>query len=166
MQNGGTWNGTQILNRTTVDYMKERSGFGESGEDCSNVLWLYEKRLLQGYAEVLGHDGSDEGISTYAYFNPQTGVGYILLTNGDIDQKKGQLHLDDAAINIGSRIMATFDHAEDAEAAQGHVFSRRRRRPKKPLPKAEALGAAGGAGGQCPSFWPGCASHAPGCKDL
>ena len=35
------------------------------------------ERRRQGDAEGLGHDGSDEGISTYAYFTPQTGAASL-----------------------------------------------------------------------------------------
>merc|ERR1711967_57748 len=76
-------------------------------EICSNALWLYEKNLLPGYAEVMGHDGADAGISTYAYFNPETGVGYVLLTNAcDLDDGGS---VNEQSINIGSKLMNTFD---------------------------------------------------------
>merc|ERR1719409_1216884 len=87
--------------------MKQKSVVGgNGGESCSNALWLYESNLLPGYAEVLGHDGSDAGISTYAYFNPETGVGYVLLTNADQD---GNGSVDKQSTNIGSKLMNTFD---------------------------------------------------------
>merc|ERR1711881_787097 len=65
-----------------------------------------EKNLISGYTYVLGHDGSDAGISTYAYFNPETGVGYVLLTNADQD---GKGSVDKQSTNIGSKLMNTFD---------------------------------------------------------
>merc|ERR1719261_781513 len=86
--------------------MRQRSDVSSSGEECSNVLWLYESNLLSGYEWVLGHDGSDAGISTYAYFNPDTGVGYVLLTNADMD---GKGSVDETSNAIGSHLMSVFD---------------------------------------------------------
>merc|ERR1711870_228641 len=104
--NFGTYQGTQILKRETVTYMRQRSEVSSGGEVCSNALWLYEQNLLSGYPWVLGHDGSDAGISTYAYFNPDTGVGYVLLTNADMN---GKGSVDDTSMAIGAELMKTFD---------------------------------------------------------
>jgi CubicO group peptidase (beta-lactamase class C family) len=105
--NYGNYQGTQILKKETVQYMRGHSGFvSKDGEEPSNALWLYEKNLISGYTYVLGHDGSDAGISTYAYFNPDTGVGYVLLTNADMD---GKGTVDDTSIAIGGHLMSIFD---------------------------------------------------------
>lgn len=127
----GTYQGKQILQKETVQYMKQKSEVSGGSETCSNALWLYESNLLPGYAEVLGHDGSDAGISTYAYFNPETGVGYVLLTNADQD---GSGSVDKQSTNIGSKLMNTFDTKakltagleldEDSLRKQRHVKSK------------------------------------------
>merc|ERR1712113_400179 len=103
--NFGTFQGKQILKKETVQYMQQRSGFSTRGEEPSNVFFLYEQNLIEGYAWVLGHDGSDEGISTYAYFDTSSRVGYVLLTNGDMD---GRGDIGDSAIAIGGMLMSTF----------------------------------------------------------
>jgi CubicO group peptidase (beta-lactamase class C family) len=145
----GTYQGKQILKKETVQYMKQKSnvsGSIGSSETCSNALWLYEKNLLPGYAEVMGHDGSDAGISTYAYFNPETGVGYVLLTNADQD---GSGNVDKQSTNIGSKLMNTFD--TKAKLNTGLQLGEDSLRTQRHL-KAK-LNAAGNPGSMSP---PGC----------
>jgi CubicO group peptidase (beta-lactamase class C family) len=98
--NFGTFQGKQILKKETVEYMQKKSGFSDQGEECSNVFFLYEQNLIKGYDWVLGHDGSDEGITTYAYFDTKSRVGYILLANSNV--------LDGPANAIGAKLMETF----------------------------------------------------------
>ena len=148
--NGGSFGGARVLTADSVAYMTAKSGFGSRGENVANVLWLYEENLISGYKEVIGHDGSDEGISTYAYWNAASSVGYILLTNGDLDQKGD---LDDAALAIGARLMQTFDTAPQAAptAAARRNATRLMNRRRRAAPQ--------------PSGYPGN-QHAPGCKDI
>ena len=54
---------------------------------------------------LLGHNGGDDGVSTDAFFNLKTGVGFMVFTNGD-DSLKGYTK---AMMAIETRIMATFD---------------------------------------------------------
>jgi hypothetical protein len=51
--------------------------------------------------------GGDDGISTDAFFNPNTSVGFIVFTNGDT--YSGGRPYSDAMRAIETRIMATFD---------------------------------------------------------
>lgn len=153
--NFGTFQGTQILKNETVQYMQQKSGFASKGEEASNVFFLYEQNLITGYDWVLGHDGSDEGVSTYAYFDPKTRVGYVLLTNGDMD---GKGDLDDAAIAIGGKLMETFGahpFMNDAMPDQQGTITPAMRERHQRRSKVKS-----GTHGYPGSF------HAPGCKDL
>merc|ERR1712039_571022 len=131
--------------------MRKRSEVSSGTEVCSNALWLYEANLLDGYPWVLGHDGSDAGISTYAYFNPETGVGYILLTNSDMD---GKGSVDDTSMAIGAKLMKTFDK-KSVEAHAGHW----RGSTKKSRRSSLKLRAVGYPGSRNP---PGCSGGATG----
>ncbi len=43
------------------------------------LLWYYDTK---GGTQVLGHNGGDKGVSTDMFFDPATGSGYVLLSNG------------------------------------------------------------------------------------
>jgi len=154
--NFGSFQGMRLLKRETVEYMRTRSGFQTQGEEPSNALFLFERHLLDNYTWVLGHDGSDEGVSTYAYFNPSTGVGYVLLTNGDLDQSSG---LGEAAMNIGSKLMEVFDvsRGSSGHAGLGRQPGPHRKDARRPSAQRGLRGLVGG--------FPG-SEHAPGCEDL
>lgn len=48
-------------------------------EPNSGVFWRYRKNGL------IGHTGSDVGVATFMFFNPETGTGRIFLTNSEIE---------------------------------------------------------------------------------
>ena len=54
---------------------------------------------------LLGHDGGDPGVATRMYFNPDTNVGVILLTNGDWSQEGYK----DAVSDIENYFYDTFE---------------------------------------------------------
>ena len=41
--------------------------------------------LGAGHADLLGHSGGDLGVATDAFFDPTTGAGFVVYTNGDWD---------------------------------------------------------------------------------
>ena len=48
-------------------------------DDTQGLVWFYQDF---GAHHVIGHDGSDNGVSTYMFVDPKTGAGVILLSNG------------------------------------------------------------------------------------
>ena len=110
---------------------------GAPGQDDEPqaVIWYYADDWGKW---LLGHNGGDDGIDTDAFFNPETGVGFIAFTNGDHDTYQR------AMVAIETRLMATFDTAggwpppEDVPAsadAPATAYVRRRaqarRRPRR-----------------------------------
>ena len=74
----GSFAGTQVLAPATIGEMR-RHQFG-AGHDYQGLI-LYSSN--SGGAAMLGHNGATLGGSTDMWFEPQTGAGYVLLTNGD-----------------------------------------------------------------------------------
>ena len=87
MIGGGELNGTRILQASSVKAMFqpqfESGQLLEGVEDGDNkqqaLVWAY--RTAESGIEVVGHSGSDPGVTTHAYFLPETGAGAILLVN-------------------------------------------------------------------------------------
>eukprot|EP01048_Picozoa_sp_COSAG05_P013033 COSAG05_NODE_1350_length_5113_cov_5.235540_2_plen_422_part_00 len=98
---GGVWEGVRLLSEESVDYMLSPSGMGGGGEQVTNALWL---RISEGGRELIGHDGSEEGVHSEAWYDTQSEVGFVVLTNGE-----GGALYDDAVWRIGQRIMAEFE---------------------------------------------------------
>lgn len=84
--NGGSFQGQQLFTAETVAYLKQQAGAPCTPLPCGgdspqgNAFYYYKKQLGK---DMLGHNGGEMGIATEAYFNVDTGVGYVVLTNGD-----------------------------------------------------------------------------------
>ncbi len=74
--NEGEWNGTQILNETTIKLMHtdQGNGFG--------LGWLTPYSVL-GYPGLEGHSGGGWGFHTYMFINSIENIGIILFVNQD-----------------------------------------------------------------------------------
>jgi len=93
--NGGTYQGVQLLQPATVaDMMRSQVKNLVRGQ---GLIWYHIK--IKGHA-VVGHNGGDSGVATSMYFEPSTGTGVVVLTNGDagrasewgaLDQVVGEL---------------------------------------------------------------------------
>lgn len=87
MISGGELKGTRILQASSVKAMFQpqfESGqlleAVEGGDNKRQALvWAY--RTAESGIEVVGHSGSDPGVTTHAYFLPEAGAGAILLVN-------------------------------------------------------------------------------------
>lgn len=87
MIGGGELDGHRILQEETVKAMfKPQFVAGQvlaAVEDGDNqqqaITWAY--RSSQNSGTVVGHSGGDPGVTTHAYFFPQSGAGAILLVN-------------------------------------------------------------------------------------
>eukprot|EP00617_Octactis_speculum_P025869 CAMPEP_0185773446 /NCGR_PEP_ID=MMETSP1174-20130828/73610_1 /TAXON_ID=35687 /ORGANISM="Dictyocha speculum, Strain CCMP1381" /LENGTH=188 /DNA_ID=CAMNT_0028460141 /DNA_START=69 /DNA_END=635 /DNA_ORIENTATION=- len=78
--NGGVVDGVRLLNESTVDAMRQ---IQYPDIDAGQGLIYYY--MDQGGRTLLGHSGGDLGVATDAFFNPDTGVGFMVYTNGDWD---------------------------------------------------------------------------------
>ena len=103
-----------VLKRETAAMMRNVSeGAGSApgqGDNPQGLIWYYDRAWGRHNPQLLGHNGGDNGISTDAYFNPKTGVGFIVYTNGDdeVSNREGKAY-DDAQQAVETMIMSTFD---------------------------------------------------------
>jgi CubicO group peptidase (beta-lactamase class C family) len=72
----GEFGGARILMSTTIDEMLRQQPSSQEG-----LSWEYA--VLGGH-HLVGHSGADSGVSTDMYFDPSSGAGIVVLTNGDI----------------------------------------------------------------------------------
>lgn len=78
---GGVFNDRQLLLSSTIELMKDRQ-FPEV-QNVFGLGWYYDSSTGQ---ELFGHEGIEMGVSTAMFFNPETNIGVIILSNGeDID---------------------------------------------------------------------------------
>ena len=68
--------GVQILTKATVEEMRKTQPSSEEG-----LMWELE---TIGGKQLMGHGGSDLGVSTMMLFDPATGAGFVVLTNGNV----------------------------------------------------------------------------------
>ncbi|NDJ77542.1 MAG: beta-lactamase family protein, partial [Chloroflexi bacterium] len=77
VMNGGELDGVRILEQATVDQMLSPQLPDVTGE--FGVFWT----LGEAGPGTIGHSGGDPGVSTFVYFQPEWGVGVVLLFNSD-----------------------------------------------------------------------------------
>jgi len=77
--------GHSVISSSTAAMMRNVSaGAGTlpgQGDEPQALIWYYSDTWVRG-KWLLGHNGGDDGISTDAFFNPNTSVGFIVFTNG------------------------------------------------------------------------------------
>jgi|CXWL01.1.fsa_nt_gi CubicO group peptidase (beta-lactamase class C family) len=74
----GTYNGVRVLQPTTIAELRRPQVPALAREQALGWYW---KRIAG--RDLLGHDGGDDGVSTAMFYEPATGVGAIVLTNGE-----------------------------------------------------------------------------------
>jgi CubicO group peptidase (beta-lactamase class C family) len=72
----GALDGARVLAASSVAEMRTTQPSSKEG-----LSW--ERFAFGGHA-VLGHSGIDKGISTDMWFDPTTGAGFVVLTNGNV----------------------------------------------------------------------------------
>jgi CubicO group peptidase (beta-lactamase class C family) len=72
----GQSGGVQILTKATVEEMRKQQPSSQEG-----LMWETE---TIGGKQLMGHGGSDLGVSTMMLFDPTTGAGFVVLTNGNV----------------------------------------------------------------------------------
>ncbi len=77
--NDGSFDGTQILQSSTIDLMRTDQFPALMAQQ--GLIWYY----YTDNGTWWGHNGGDAGVSTDMYLNEQTNTGLIVLTNSDED---------------------------------------------------------------------------------
>jgi CubicO group peptidase (beta-lactamase class C family) len=77
----GELDGVRILSRASAEEMR-RVQFPRL-DDTQGLIWYFSEI---GARRVLGHNGSDPGVSSNMYFDPADGVGVLLVANGAWDE--------------------------------------------------------------------------------
>lgn len=91
MINGGALGPARIMQKETVDLMftpqfskgQVLEGIEDEVGGQQAIAWNY--RVTGAGRKILGHSGSDPGVTTFAYFIPETRTGAILLVNTSSD---------------------------------------------------------------------------------
>jgi CubicO group peptidase (beta-lactamase class C family) len=97
---GGAYQGTRILESSTVDLMLTPQI--PAINPSQGLAWFYGN---QAGRSLWGHNGATFGTATRMHFDPTTGIGVIVLSNGE--SHTGLRNIENAL----------FDHAENLAAA-------------------------------------------------
>ena len=107
VNNGTSPSGAALLRPATVAEMRREQYPGVPGAAGQGLVWYAEASVLgAGHADLLGHSGGDLGVATDAFFDPTTGAGFVVYTNGDWDC--ATCAFSRAMANIEARILRTF----------------------------------------------------------
>ena len=105
--NDGIFNGAQMLKKETCAFMKELKF--ESKDDKQAVIFFHDHRYGR---HLMGHSGGEEGVTTEAYFNPETGVGFAIFANeGGIDDE-AESPVQEAFYVIAEELLDAFEPPE------------------------------------------------------
>lgn len=91
VMNGGELDGRRVLKAETVAEMT-RVQIPEL-DAAQGLVWFHEEI---GGRRVIGHDGEDDGTTSFMYFDPEAKVGVLLVANGIWDE--------DAALDLMDRL--------------------------------------------------------------
>eukprot|EP00658_Telonema_sp_P-2_P008813 TRINITY_DN13331_c0_g1_i5.p1 TRINITY_DN13331_c0_g1~~TRINITY_DN13331_c0_g1_i5.p1 ORF type:complete len:442 (+),score=105.12 TRINITY_DN13331_c0_g1_i5:179-1504(+) len=97
--NDGEWDGVRLLNHSSVGYIKR-----------GKALFYHEEREGRW---MLGHNGGEMGIATEAFFNVDTGVGFVVIATGDWGD--GSSAFDRSFAAIEKALMERFDPVGGSE---------------------------------------------------
>ena len=89
MINGGSYQGTEILKRETVEAMfqEQYRGIAEN----QGITWdlaINELYDIQSSGVLIGHNGGEEGADTLMFFNPQTKKGAMIFINEEVPERR------------------------------------------------------------------------------
>lgn len=82
--NGGTLNGSRILEPATVKEMLRIQD--PEKDEFQGLIWYYEKDGSEN--RIFGHAGGDTGVRTQMFARAEDGVGVVILTNADFENKE------------------------------------------------------------------------------
>ncbi|MCL2812096.1 MAG: beta-lactamase family protein [Clostridia bacterium] len=91
---GGELNGVRLLEPETVALMiAPQSGVGSvTGRTHYGLMTARVDSILPGVT-LYGHQGSSSGFITSAYFDPETGYAFVLMTNGASQRQDRRIHM-------------------------------------------------------------------------
>lgn len=100
-----------LLDSSTInEMMKVQTLEGAVGKD-QGLIWYYKK--LKG-RRLIGHNGGEMGASTDMFFNPETQVGVVMMSNGDGDFRKFGIAFD----RIQDRLFDEFEKGSNSDSAE------------------------------------------------
>lgn len=90
--NGYQGHGTLLSKQSYADLFKQQltaNNFAER-EEQNPYNDSYNTGIFMGFSAKgnIGHTGSDPGVNTALFFNPNTGIGILLITNTNINNQK------------------------------------------------------------------------------
>jgi hypothetical protein len=74
----GQLDDTHLLKAETIREMRKVSF--PKADSKQGLVWYFDKI---GNSRVMGHDGSDPGVSTVMHYRPKDGAGFLILMNGE-----------------------------------------------------------------------------------
>jgi CubicO group peptidase (beta-lactamase class C family) len=96
---GGELHGRRILEASTLELMLK---VAYPGLDARQGLCWYHREI--GGDDWVGHDGAESGVYTEMYLRPRDGLGFVILTNGDVPAPAALRPIQAALIAFGHRL--------------------------------------------------------------
>lgn len=84
----GVLDGVRLMSAASVEEM-HRVQFPRLDDDQALVFYWSDSPA----GRVLGHDGGDPGVTTWMALHPESGVGAVILTNGDVRNERAASRL-------------------------------------------------------------------------
>ncbi|MCT2562197.1 serine hydrolase domain-containing protein [Chryseobacterium herbae] len=76
----------KLLNKESYQKLFEKKTFTDEGKSENYGIFIeFRDEFLKIKNNMIGHNGSDPGVFTAMYFNPETKIGKLLLVNTDTD---------------------------------------------------------------------------------
>ena len=100
MMSGGRLGGATILERQTLQAMLEPQFPSAEKDEDQGLFWAFKKGLI-------GHAGGDPGALCYLYWNPDTGIGAVVMGNTALTAKNSS-----GVVNILKTILRDPDTAK------------------------------------------------------
>ena len=109
---GGTLGRAKILESATVEDMWTPQL--PNVEPSQGVFWYWESMVGK---DVIGHNGSDYGVATDMYYDPETGVGIVTLVNADTPASiyGSMWDIEDKLFEVGFSLTALAQTPEESQ---------------------------------------------------
>lgn len=101
---GGELDNVRILSAASVAEMKRLQI--PDLDDTQGLIWYYDQ--VDGH-QVFGHNGGEQGVNTYMFFNPQNNVGVLVFSNTSAASTSIQDLQDNAVLDIAAELFKAAD---------------------------------------------------------